>query len=339
VTGADGRFEFRNVPVGSHSLAATLEGYAAGASGRRRPGGPSLQFAVTDGARLADEVIPIWRLASVAGMVRDDRGEPVIGVSVWAMLRIINNGREELTFTGGTVEATDDRGMYRLSNLMPGTYVVMTRSITQTAAVATVDAHRAAVTSGSVPVPTYGTTGTLMLSMQGLTLGDWQVSIPSSMPQPLPGPNGTLLVHPGVFHAGARHPAEATPLTLAPGDEREGIDFTLPLTGGVRVSGVLMGPDGPASNHGIRLIAMSEREPLFDESVAYCTTDQADTCTHGVCLACVIRVPGPVERTSSACCAAAGAPPITSAEPGRGACGTGPGLVCRSHSDGGIDAH
>ena len=90
VANADGRFVFRDVPAGTFSLAAALDGYAAGASGRRRPGGPSRTFTVADGARITDAVINVWRLASVSGMVRDDRGDPAVGIYVTVMARVLD---------------------------------------------------------------------------------------------------------------------------------------------------------------------------------------------------------------------------------------------------------
>ncbi len=277
VAAADGRFAFRDVPAGTFSLTATLNGYAPGATGRRRPGGPGRSFTIDEGARLIDAVIPLWRLAAIEGTVRDDRGEPAVGVPVWALRRTASAGRLELTLTGGTVESTDERGRYRLSNLMPGAYVVAIRTSTQSAAVSTVDAYREAVTSGTSADLTrsWSESGALGLSTAGIVVDGWQVSVSLGEPQPLPGPNGTLLVHPTMFHPQATLPGDATVLTLGPGDERLGVALTLPLVQGFRVAGVLQGPDGPAANHGLRLYAVGTSGPTTDLPVAYSTTDNA----------------------------------------------------------------
>jgi hypothetical protein len=277
VAAADGRFVFRDVPAGTFSLTATLAGYAPGASGRRRPGGPGRPFTVADGARVTDAVITMWRLAAISGTVRDDRGEPAVGVAVWALRRTTAGGRLELTLTGGTVESADERGQYRLSNLMPGSYVVSVRLSTQSAAVSTVDAYREAVTSGTTAeiMRGWSETGALSMATAGLVVDDWQVSTSLGMPQPLPGPGGTLLIHPTVYHPQATSTGDATVLTLGSGDERLGIDLTLPLVAGVRVSGTLQGPDGPAANHGLRLHPVHTGGPASDVPAAYATTDAA----------------------------------------------------------------
>jgi hypothetical protein len=50
----EGRFVFRDVPAGTYWITATREGYAPGASGRRRIDGPAQQFAVAAGTRVTD---------------------------------------------------------------------------------------------------------------------------------------------------------------------------------------------------------------------------------------------------------------------------------------------
>ena len=141
VANAEGRFVFRDVPAGTYTLAATRNGYSPGATGRRRPGGPTRTFTIADGARVTDTVVSMWRLATISGSVRDDRGEPVIGMYVTAMRAVMVAGRVVLNFGGGGGEATDDRGFYRIHNLEPGSYVLMVRTTPQTAAVSTLDKY------------------------------------------------------------------------------------------------------------------------------------------------------------------------------------------------------
>jgi carboxypeptidase family protein len=322
VSNAEGRFVFRDVPAGDYSLTSTFEGYAPGATGRRRPGGPGRAFTLTDGARLTDAVISMWRLAAISGVVRDDRGEPAVGVTVWAMPRTTIGGRFELTFNGGRAEATDDRGHYRLHHLMPGNYVIAIGLSTQSASVSTVDAYQAAVTSGSAAsvMSEWRETGALQISRDGLDVGGWKVFVSEGRPQPLPGPRGTLLVHPTVFHANVTSPSDATVLTLASGDDRTGIDLTLPLVAGVRVSGVLVGPSGPAANSGIRLIPATSDGPVYDIPAAYCTTDSAGRFAFlgvppGSYAIRAYRVPLTASMMRPPPPAAAGALPITTSEP------------------------
>jgi hypothetical protein len=277
ITGAQGRFVIRDVPAGTYTLTATSNGYAPGATGRRRPGGPTRTFTVSERARITDAVIPMWRYAAISGTVRDDRGEPVIGVSVWAMRRISAGGRLELSLTGGVSEFTDDRGYFHLGNLVPGSYYVGVRSTPQSVPVSTVARYRAAVTSGRAgPILREWTeTSAIRVVADGLVVDGWQVSVPVNDPHPLPGPSGAVLISPTTFFGNARSPAEATVIALGAGDHRENADFTLPLVTSTRVSGVLTGPAGPAANHGIQLFAAAQADPSFPLAVAYSTTDDA----------------------------------------------------------------
>jgi protocatechuate 3,4-dioxygenase beta subunit len=70
----------------------------------------------------------LWRQAAISGTVTDDAGEPVarLGVRLLRKLEISSY----LRFADSGVAATDDRGVYRFSDLSPGTYVVAARSRT-----------------------------------------------------------------------------------------------------------------------------------------------------------------------------------------------------------------
>jgi hypothetical protein len=277
IANAQGRFVFRDVPAGDHSIVSTLDGYLAGASGRRRPGGPGRTFSVADGARVLDANVTLWRFATTSGIVRDDRGDPVVGVAVQAMSRQVIGGRLELSYTGGGGSTTDDRGYYRVPSLVPGSYVVLVQASTRTVPVSLSDAYRAAVTSGTAGTisRSWTETGALQISSGGLVVDDWQVSVSSAQPNPLPGPNGTLLVHPTTFHGDVTSLSQTKAIALKAGEDRSGVDLRLPLVTGVRISGVLQGPDGPASGYGMRLIPAASGDAFNEIPVAYCTTDGA----------------------------------------------------------------
>jgi hypothetical protein len=76
-----------------------------------------------------------------------------------------------------------------------------------------------------------------------------------------------------MFYPNARTGDEATLLTLAAGTDRSGIDMTLPLVQGMRVSGVLTGPDGPAVNYGLRISPVSGGDVAFEIPIVYAMTD------------------------------------------------------------------
>ncbi len=247
-------------------------GYIAGAIGRRRPSGPSSPLSVADGVRTTNAVILIWRMPTISGVLRDDRGEPAVGVYVTAMRRTTNGGRMELNFAGG--EATDDRGHYRILLLEPGSYVVIARMNLQTSPVSMVERYRAAAASGTATqlARELREGGAMQPATEGLVIDGWQVSNRGDGAL-LPGPNGTLFLSPLTFYGSAGSPAAATVLTLGPGEDREGIDFTRPLVAGVRVSGTLTGLDRPAANHGVQLVPVATGNVAYPFSVASSTTD------------------------------------------------------------------
>jgi hypothetical protein len=277
VTNADGRFVFRDVPSGTYTLTSTLGNHAPGAYGRRRPGGPSFPLSVSADTRLTTAVLEMWRLASISGVIRDDRGEPVTGPYVTALRRTFTGGRLELTYAGGSGDGADDRGHYRINGLMPGNYVVAVRGGTQSVAVSAIDGYHAAVASGTVAplAREFPYSGVIQLADAGLIIDGWQVSVSSGQLPPMPGPDGTVLLHPPVYFPNASDPSDATVLTLGPGDDRTSIDLTLPLMRGVHVSGTVTGPTGPAVFSGVRLVPSTAGTLFFDAPVAYTNTDHA----------------------------------------------------------------
>lgn len=276
VANGEGRVVFREVSAGQYWLSATLEGFAPGASGRQRPGGQARAFSIADGARLTNLTVPMWRMATISGVVRDDRGEPMVGEYVTARPVILNGGRHEITFTGAVGNASDERGHFRISNLQPGTYVVGIRATLHTISVATDDSYHAAVTSGTTGAMMleWRATGALGIQGYGVTVGGWKLYSWGSM-IPLPAADGRILRYPDTFYPGAASASDATAITLAAGEDRSGVDFTVPLVPSVRVSGVLHGPEGPAANHGVRLVPAGVMEPANEAPDGYATTDAA----------------------------------------------------------------
>lgn len=271
----DGRFVFRDVPAGTYTLTATFAGLWPGVFGQRRAAGPSKPITIADSARETSLIVPMWRLGTISGTIRDDRGEPVPGLYVNVLRRVNNNGRLELSFSGGGGEATDDRGRYRVSGLLPGTYAVAVHSALRTNPVVDVDAYYASAAAGTVTplLRRFRETRVINQTDSGLVIGEWLLGVSNGDAQPMPGPNGTVLVHPTVFYPNARTGDEATLLTLAAGTDRSGIDMTLPLVQGMRVSGVLTGPDGPAVNYGLRISPVSGGDVAFEIPIVYAMTD------------------------------------------------------------------
>ena len=141
LTAADGRFVFTELPPGAYTIVATRRGYVEGASGRRRPGGTSQPVTLTPDEPSADAVVRMWKTAVITGVVTDESGDPVVGAQLRALERSTVAGQSRFTAAGAPA-FTDDRGVYRFSDLVPGEYLVatiaprpaMTRSVYRTIA-------------------------------------------------------------------------------------------------------------------------------------------------------------------------------------------------------------
>jgi len=123
MTEPQGHFIFRNLVKGTFSITTTKAGWIDGAYGRRRPYGSAHQLDLTDGQRVGDLKITIWRFGAISGTVRDEDGEPVIGVEVRALRRVVVFGRRLLVAAGSA--QTDDRGVFRVGSLIPADYLAM----------------------------------------------------------------------------------------------------------------------------------------------------------------------------------------------------------------------
>lgn len=236
LTGTDGRFVFPDMPRGSVSITATKPGYADGAFGRRRPGGPSQQLTLADSERVGDVVVRMWKLGSISGTVVDEAGEPMVSVAVRAFRRSVVAGIRR--FVDASSTGTDDRGMYRLSNLVPGEYVVAVVSNQMSVLTSAAAAGQVRSELMEMAVAMAGTA----LEVDGSVL---RIGVGTAIPPPPEG--GRLFVYPTTFFPAATAASLGTVVTIASGDERQGIDLQMRPSAAVRVSGVLTGADITAS--------------------------------------------------------------------------------------------
>jgi hypothetical protein len=260
-TDGQGRFVFRDLVRGSYGVSARASGYLPGSYGQRRLNGPSSQIALDDDGRKIDAVIRIWRQASIGGTVRDEVGEPVVGIQVTLLRSVVMNGRRQLAPAQGV--SSDDRGMYRIGGLAPGNYLVFVRNTTSSIPMSTVEDSMKPVTGPAAQAAR----GEMMreLSMAGvqvgapgIQVGDQQIHTQGgmygrSLVGPLPGADARMLVYQTTFYPSATTASQAMSVTLAAGEEKAGIDLQLKLSPAFRVSGRLQGPDGPAANFAVKL--------------------------------------------------------------------------------------
>jgi hypothetical protein len=123
-TGSDGKFEIRDLPAGSYTVAFNRSGYLRLSYGQKRPGDPAGRLELSEGQVVPELNIALPRMSVISGRVFDEVGEPIAGVTVMPMQMRYYEGKRKLVPLGG-MASTDDTGQYRLLGLEPGDYYVM----------------------------------------------------------------------------------------------------------------------------------------------------------------------------------------------------------------------
>jgi len=123
-TSENGDFLIEGIPGGAYAITVAKQEWMPGAVGRLRPNGPSRPIILAADERRTGVVMPMWRPAVISGVVRDERNEPLAGTRVQIFTRAFYAGVPRLVRTGGAAALTDSHGLYRVSGLAPGDYVV-----------------------------------------------------------------------------------------------------------------------------------------------------------------------------------------------------------------------
>ena len=278
LTGADGHFVFRDLPKGAFSVTATKAGYAEGASGRRRPGGPSQAITLEEGQRTGDVIVRLWKLGTISGTVVDERGEPIVGMIVRAFRRSPAGGRNR--FVGAGASGTDDRGMYRIAALLPGEYMVCACARQSSSPLEFTTTVRATGPSSPfVDGPVSMNPGSQSPgNPNAIQIGDTIVSMaPGTAVARIAG--SRLMTYPPAFHPQGQPASEAGTLSLTSGEERTGVDLQLNAVPVVRVSGALTSPDGVITGVPIRLVPSDVERIALDQESPTTLTNRAGSFT------------------------------------------------------------
>lgn len=118
-TDAEGKFQSPPLQPGLYFVSANLPGFALSQTDLQENGEQKL-FRPGDSLNLT-----MVKGGVITGVVRDGTGEPVVGVLV-RVVRVRDANGKRSTRPGGFVRdrMTDDRGIYRIYGLEPGTYIV-----------------------------------------------------------------------------------------------------------------------------------------------------------------------------------------------------------------------
>jgi hypothetical protein len=269
LTGGDGRFVFEQLQPGSFDVTATKRGYADGASGRRRPGGSSQPVVLTATEKSADVTVRLWKNGAITGTVTDEAGEPVVGLQLRALMRSVASGRRQFAPAGPPMR-TDDRGVYRFSNLLAGDYLIIA-SPPPVSVKANIFADIAQEGRGVGELASAFVGAAAAVS---LPVGDALFALRRGGAIPPPPVGGRMQIYPPTFHPSAQLAAQASIVTLAAGEERASIDIQLLPVPTARVSGTLLASSGPVDMAPLRLVP-SGAEGLPAEALAFASISDA----------------------------------------------------------------
>jgi protocatechuate 3,4-dioxygenase beta subunit len=230
VTDDAGRFAFDNLPAGRHLVSASKPAYLTTAYGVNRPLRPGsvptgTAIALEPGQRITDLVIRMTRGGVITGTVRDEHGRPVRDAPVVLLYyRRSGSGERALSTASALSVRTDSRGQYRIFGIPPGEYVALSQlpfGLANMELTTDADVQRVAE-----------------LRRPGGT-------VPSSQGN---APRRPTYGYAPVFYPGTSNVADATTLSLGPGEERQNVDFRMQLVPNVRVEGVVTRPDGQVAS-------------------------------------------------------------------------------------------
>jgi uncharacterized protein (DUF2141 family) len=265
VADSQGRFAFVNVAASAGwAINASHAGYLTGGfSAIDVPGTSSQAIALADGQHVTDVRVMLWKPGVISGVLRDERGEPVVGVQVAAIGVLRFAGRDRLA--SGPVTVTDDRGAYRIPNLAPGRYLIAVPSVQSSispfetqADLTSMSDDRYAAAQGTPRAPA------IVPTLEAG--GDTRVAI-GRYPIPPPPSSGQTFSYPLTFYPAATDPKQATAIDLTFGDDRTGIDVQIQPRPAGMLTGIVEGP-GQIANLFVRLLAAPDLGLGFETATA-----------------------------------------------------------------------
>ena len=118
-----GRFVFTDLPASDgFSVSTERTGYFRALYGAGPGSTAGTPIVLADGEWFSQADITIWPTLAIAGRVTDSYGDPLVGVFVRVLRRIVIGGAPRLA--AAPPVTTDDRGAYRVAGLDPGQYIV-----------------------------------------------------------------------------------------------------------------------------------------------------------------------------------------------------------------------
>jgi hypothetical protein len=246
----DGGFKFDKLPAGEFTLTASRPGFLDSMFGQKQAGSgrPGTPIVLAEAQKIDRVSLPIARGGVLTGTVVDDRGEPEFGAQVRAMRWVMRTGERTLSSAGSAT--TDDRGMYRITGLVPGDYLVSatsTDTVASDQAVMVAKARAEASASGG--------------DLIGAAMQELRMTVASMANSSGSGPDEPTGYAP-VFYPGTTQPSAATTVTLGVSEERSAVDLSLQLVPLVRISGIVTGAAGQGGSIPVTLTSIGSPVPF-----------------------------------------------------------------------------
>jgi len=251
VTDRDGRALLLGLATGRVRVSSGHEGYLSMTYGAERPGEDGTYITIVDGQKLPPITIRLKRGGVITGTITNEAGEPLVGVPVQAFRKTFSGDR--IRFSGAqALDFTDDRGTYRIRNLIPGEYLigVVPRALRES--------EMRADAESPVPFLDPANPGRVILT----DLGDGTIiTIMPGQTEPLPFTmaDGRMLAYPPTFYPGAPA-ASASVIRIGPAESKTGVDVQLNPTPVVQVSGTLAGLDEGQISAKVALVSVNDAD-------------------------------------------------------------------------------
>lgn len=244
VTDDAGRFAFAELAAGNYTLIGSKPAWVSTYYGGKVAGhGPGVPIALLDGQRVTSIVVKMMHGGSITGVVRRPSGQPANGLNVQAFQVETIAGNRRMSQVPMNM-TTDDRGAYRIFGLAPGDYVVQVGS----ASIGSFQGEMRQVSEAEV------------------RWADQIAANAAAMTSPPPAPGPTLAYAP-VFYPGTADPSAASVVSIGPGEERAGVDFTISMVQTAHVSGTVLDENGqPFSNGTVNILptgAQSDQQGIL----------------------------------------------------------------------------
>jgi hypothetical protein len=127
VADSQGRFAFRDLDSGTYYVSAGANGYAKQIYGQRTSAGQGTPINLSLGQTIRDVAIALSQAGSISGRIRDNSGQPAVGIQV-QLLKAVYNANAQKLFQSAGIARSDDHGDFRLFLVTPGRYIILAGS-------------------------------------------------------------------------------------------------------------------------------------------------------------------------------------------------------------------